>query len=126
MRKGIGICCILLGMICLLAAAGFAAYNRLESKTGAQSSQTLLQGVQEKMEGTAQIGTEQQEAISEETAAEELAETVPGEMATVSVDGYDSIGILTVPALELELPVLTDWSYEKLKKAPCHYYGSCY
>ena len=26
----------------------------------------------------------------------------------------------------MELPVLTDWSYEKLKKAPCHYYGSCY
>ena len=24
------------------------------------------------------------------------------------------------------LPVLTDWSYIKLKKAPCHYYGSYY
>ena len=24
------------------------------------------------------------------------------------------------------LPVLTDWSYAKLKKAPCHYYGSYY
>ena len=21
---------------------------------------------------------------------------------------------------------MTDWSYEKLQKAPCHYYGSCY
>ena len=39
---------------------------------------------------------------------------------------YDSIGILSIPVLELELPVLTDWSYAKLKKAPCHYYGSCY
>jgi sortase A len=29
-------------------------------------------------------------------------------------------------ALDLELPVLTDWSYEKVKKAPCHYYGSYY
>jgi sortase A len=24
------------------------------------------------------------------------------------------------------LPVLTDWSYAKLKKAPCHYFGSYY
>ncbi|MBQ1279282.1 MAG: sortase, partial [Clostridia bacterium] len=39
---------------------------------------------------------------------------------------YDCIGILSIPALDLELPVLTDWSYAKLKKAPCHYYGSCY
>ena len=28
--------------------------------------------------------------------------------------------------LELDLPVLADWSYAKLKKAPCHYYGSYY
>ena len=26
----------------------------------------------------------------------------------------------------MELPVLTDWSYAKLKKAPCHYYGTYY
>ncbi|MEE0963059.1 MAG: sortase, partial [Ruminococcus bromii] len=47
-------------------------------------------------------------------------------MGTVEVGGYDCIGILSVPVLDLELPVLTDWSYAKLKKAPCHYYGSYY
>ena len=47
-------------------------------------------------------------------------------MATVAAAGYDSIGILSIPVLELELPVLTDWSYAKLRKAPCHYYGSYY
>ena len=50
----------------------------------------------------------------------------PAEMATIQVDGYDCIGILSVPALELELPVLTDWSYAKLKVAPCLYYGAYY
>ena len=45
-------------------------------------------------------------------------------MSTVEVDGYECIGILSIPVLDLELPVLTDWSYAKLKKAPCHYYGS--
>ena len=48
----------------------------------------------------------------------------PAEMATIEVDGYGCIGVLAVPVLELELPILTDWSYTKLKKAPCHYYGS--
>ena len=52
--------------------------------------------------------------------------TPPKEMARIKVDGYDCIGILTIPALDLKLPVLTDWSYTKLKKAPCHYYGSYY
>ena len=53
-------------------------------------------------------------------------EKIPTEMATVNVGGYDCIGILSVPVLDLELPVLTDWSYAKLKKAPCHYYGTYY
>ena len=53
-------------------------------------------------------------------------EKIPTEMATVKVDGYDCIGILSVPVLNLELPVLTDWSYAKLKRAPCHYYGTYY
>ena len=59
-------------------------------------------------------------------APSEEAEQPIGEMATVGVDGYDCIGILSVAVLDLELPVLTDWSYEKLKKAPCLYYGSYY
>ena len=45
-------------------------------------------------------------------------------MLTTQVNGYDCIGILSIPVLELELPVLTEWSYAKLKIAPCHYFGS--
>ena len=59
----------------------------------------------------------------EDLSEEESALT---EMATIKVDGYDCVGVLTVPVLKLELPVLTDWSYAKLKKAPCVYYGSYY
>lgn len=109
MRRWIGLTCILLGMICLLGSLGFTIYNRLESKNAATYTETILADVQSKMK-------------------EEKIEPYDSqiEMSTVKVDGYDCIGILTIPVLELELPVLTDWSYEKLKKAPCHYYGSYY
>ena len=40
------------------------------------------------------------------------------------VDGYDYVGVLTIPALDLRLPVMQDWSYPKLKIAPCRQYGS--
>lgn len=122
MRKGIGIFCIILGLTCLLASAGFVVYNKLESQSGAAFSQTLLQDVQKKMEEAVQT-----EPIQPELPAEALVpEAAHREMATVPAGDYDSIGILSIPVLGLELPVLTDWSYEKLKKAPCHYYGSCY
>ncbi len=126
MRKGIGIFCILLGVACLLASAGFAIYNRHEAQSGAQDSRILLQVVRDKMEETALIEAGQSDLITEELSPAAPQKTEPREMATVPAGDYASIGILAIPVLEVELPVLTDWSYEKLKKAPCHYYGSCY
>ena len=34
------------------------------------------------------------------------------------------MGFLSLPTLELELPVMADWSEAKLKLSPCRYYGS--
>ena len=36
------------------------------------------------------------------------------------------IGILEIPALNLELPVISSWSYSSLRLAPCRYSGSAY
>ena len=114
MRKGIGIACIFLGIACILGAIGFAGYNRWEDHSAGGISQGLLQ--------------EAQLLIPEPqpTRPTQEAQSIPLEMETVQLDGDGCIGILSVPVLELELPVLTPWSYAKLKKAPCHYYGSCY
>ena len=35
-------------------------------------------------------------------------------------------GILEIPALDLELPVISSWSYSSLRLAPCRYSGSAY
>ena len=119
MRKGIGISCILLGLICLLIAVGFVIFNRQEAKTGEEDSRILLHSVQANIR-------EAEEIQPEHLLQEDAQVSTPWEMLTVPAGEYESIGILSIPVLELELPVLTDWSYAKLKKAPCHYYGSCY
>lgn len=129
MRKTIGISCITLGLVCLLTAVGIVVYNRYEENAGAQSSQTLLQDVQLRIEENASAPTDvpaPPTPTENDTTPELLPEPTIPQMLTVSVDGGECIGILSIPALELELPVLADWSYEKLKKAPCHYYGSYY
>ena len=38
--------------------------------------------------------------------------------------GYAMIGTLRVPSVGIELPVLSNWSYELLNVAPCRYSGS--
>ena len=108
MRKWIGVICVFLGVLCILSAIGFVAYNWWEDMNAKDVAQDFLEDVQS-------IINEEQQPLLNDT-----------KMATVEVDGYDCIGILSVPVLDLELPVLTDWSYAKLKKAPCHYYGSYY
>ena len=48
------------------------------------------------------------------------------EMPVRSIDGEDYIGMLEIPALDRTLPVISEWSYPRLKIAPCRYAGSAY
>jgi sortase A len=111
-----------LGICCLIASVGLIAYNHWEAETAQNASETILQDIRENI-----LEHTHEESASEESTQVESAEIpmdIPQEMLTAQVDGHDCIGILSIPVLELELPVLTDWSYAKLKIAPCHYFGS--
>lgn len=48
------------------------------------------------------------------------------DMETINVNGYDYIGTLTIPSLNLELPIMSEYDYTRLNIAPCRYYGSVY
>ena len=120
MRKGFGVICLLLGIGCLVSAIGLVLYNRWEADNAQVVSQAILTDVESILEESPTL------PFLPDVPEQSVTETVPAEMATVKVDGYDCIGILSIPVLELKLPVLADWSYSKLTKAPCHYYGTYY
>lgn len=48
------------------------------------------------------------------------------DMPTVLIDDYLYIGTLTIPALEIQLPVMDDWDYPRMRIAPCRYSGTVY
>ena len=48
------------------------------------------------------------------------------QMPVVQHEGNDYIGVLEIPRLGLRLPVMSQWSYPGLKKAPCRYAGTPY
>lgn len=48
------------------------------------------------------------------------------EMPVTALKGHDYIGILDIPCQNVSLPVMSEWSYAKLKIAPCRYSGSVY
>ena len=122
MRKWIGVICVFLGVVCILGSIGLVAYNRWEDNNAEEIAQVILEDVQRIIDES-----KSEPSLSDDTSdLGDDTKKIPSEMPTVEVDGYNCIGILSVPVLELELPVLTEWNYEKLKMAPCHYYGTYY
>ena len=112
MSRRFGLICIVLGICCLLSSVGLVFYNKWDDKKAEETSKQFLEDIHNQI----------QENINENTKVEN--ESL--EMLTTKIGNYDCIGVLSIPVLDLELPVLTDWNYTKLKKAPCHYYGTYY
>lgn len=112
----------LAGVILILTAMLLLFYNKYEDAQAGQEAEILLQEVQNI------ITTESVNPPTEQTEVSELdseqIEVQTPEQIVVDIDGYDCIGCLSIPDLELELPVLYDWDYTKLKIAPCRQFGS--
>lgn len=47
-------------------------------------------------------------------------------MPTREIDGYRYIGRLSIPAVELDLPILEEWDDKRSKISPCRYSGTVY
>ncbi|WP_164845571.1 sortase [Anaerosphaera multitolerans] len=47
-------------------------------------------------------------------------------MPTIKIKTYEYIGKLKIKSLNINLPVMAEWDYERLKIAPCRYSGSIY
>ncbi len=123
MRKKAGLILIALGTVLFLLALSLFLYNRWEANRAGDAAEEATRSLIRII----QAGTEEAALLTTE-AAEEAAETAEDDdtdpVTSVTVDGYAYIGVLTIPALDLELPVMADWSYAGLKVAPCRYSGS--
>ena len=124
MKSKRGTAWINLGLLLLAAALFLAAYNRNESYQAQQQSDVVLEEMSEALAQTVPRQT-----IPGQTEPPELPEAMEEplrEMPVRTIRGRDYIGVLTIPALELELPVLSQWDYTNLRIAPCRYEGSVY
>lgn len=118
MKKKKGTIWMLGGLLLLAAALFLTAYNLIDEKRAEKVAEDQVTQL------FVQI-TEEKEEIQE---GEELYEVYPEmEMPQMEIDGAYYIGIIEIPVLGLQLPVMSgEWSYEKLKLAPCRYSGSVY
>ena len=99
------------GVLLLLAAALLAGKNLWQQHRAAQSAGELLALAEARLEQREDTPAPPEGGQEEAAAGEALA-------------GYEVDGILTIPALELSLPVLADYSEELLRVSVCLYSGT--
>lgn len=109
MHRKLGVLMMALGLAMLAGAAGLILHNRTEQAYADASAQVALDQIRVAM------------AQAEEPAEDE---TLPEEMPVMLIDGEEYIGYLEMPTIGVTLPVMKDWSYPKLRVAPCRYSGS--
>lgn len=114
MLKKLGIVFVLAGTVLILSALSLSLYNRYEDAQAGREAESLLADVRTLIEN------------AESTLLEEmmLQENLAPELPVAEIDGYGYVGYLSIPKLELELPVMSEWDYARLKIAPCRQFGS--
>ncbi|MEI3162865.1 MAG: sortase [Lachnospirales bacterium] len=111
MKNKIGVWLIIIGCIMILSGMVIVSYNIY---------------VQKMAENTAyKISAEFENTISKKYFKDKLITEIPKEkMKITDIDGYEVIGKIFYPRLDIELPVVDNWDYKKLKISVCRYSGS--
>ena len=105
---------IYIGLL-LAAALCLGGYNLWETRQAGIRSAEILQEMQGETEEAAET-----EPLPEYIRNPEM------EMPETEIEGNLYIGTLEIPALDVEVPVMSTWSYPQLRIAPCRYQGSAY
>lgn len=111
-HKGKGL--IFTGLLLIAAALFLTGYNLFDQMRAQRSAAQAAAQLAERLPQTRQ------------TDVPDYLLTPEMEMPVETIDGVDYVGVLRIPALALELPVINQWSYPLLKIAPCRYSGSAY
>lgn len=104
---------VIIGVFLILISLTMTVYNKYEDlKAGKDANETL--------------NIIKNEITSQKHVVDTLPTDEVREMKTININGDDFIGTITIPSINLELPVLSKFSNSNLKKAPCRYYGNLF
>lgn len=118
---------MVLGAALLLGALALFTGNQTEAAEAEKAAAHLLTLIVESIEDrqeTAQTEAAGTEPVIIPGTPPELLDPSVLKMTEVEIDGYTYIGYLSIPSLNLELPIMADWDYARLKISPCRYAGT--
>lgn len=114
---------LVLGSLLIVAALGLSAYNIWDDvRAGNRAQATALQ-LQEQLVDSSRAGLDDALEGMVGVLDSPVRDTA---MPTSVVDGLTCVALLSIPDLDLVLPVQSECTYEALYATPCRFSGSVY
>ena len=117
------------GLILMVSAALLLTYNLWDNRRAEESQEEILA---EYLEENKNASGEPENTEKDMLLSQDLPDYILNpdmdmpEISLSSLGGAACIGTLEIPSLDLQLPVISEWSYPALRLAPCRYTGSAY
>ena len=111
MRRKQGRRLMLTGLVLIISALFLLVYNIVQDQQAGQAASLALEGVKRE--------------ILESGNPQGMLDKANKKEETIRyIDGYPYLGYLNIPSLEMEWPIISDWSYEALRLTPNRHFGS--
>lgn len=110
MKRKLAIVFMSVGALLIGFAMVLLVYNNYENKKAQANNEALIESIRL--------------SIAENELEDKVIDPFDEEMTVKEINGYGYIGYISVPMLDIELPVMSEWDYGRLKISPCRYYGS--
>ena len=98
---------IILGILCILLSITLYIKNKYQELDTGKKYKEILDIIETK------INVSDKEEIKSNT-----------EDLVLNISGYDYIGVISIPSLNIKLPIMRETDYDRLAISPCKYYGN--
>lgn len=93
-----------LGILMIFSSLGLLIFNSYEDKHAGKVSEEMMDNLVRVID---EVETNQSD-----------------QMPIVKIGDYEYVGYISIPVLDLELPIQINWNYSKMRKSPCVHKGS--
>ena len=114
-KRRVGLTMIILGLLALAAGLGLGAYNLWDNYRAGSQAGAVMDAI-----------SHHQEVAAGQSEASGPILDPNRDMPVLEVGGKRYIGTISIPALDINLPVQESWSLALLRTSPCRYKGTVY
>ena len=122
-KRRAGLVLMVVGALAVVAGLALGAYNLWDNRRAGLEADSVIQAIARHREENGPTVEPGPDALPEASTPDLDPDR---EMPVLEVAGKGYIGTLSIPAIDIQLPVQENWSLALLRTAPCRYMGSPY